>query len=219
MTTTLLKLSKKQLHLMYIDKMKPDDDLVAKTEKFVHHAETSRPKDHVLGKRPVEENPLSKNFYRPIFTQISDQAYYPAQSSIGFASSLMNSMYSIDFGNYDYGLHFEDGTIIQDESLTDVLDENTRFPNKDTVGFVNWGVEVACPKYAPAFYTAMDPFNSIISHRRQSSFEKSHVEPDISPSDIHGFKASPMENQKELDSVVSQGTAPRRIWPQINNEK
>lgn len=39
---------------MYIDKMKPDDDLVAKTEKFVHHAETSRPKDHVLGKRPVE---------------------------------------------------------------------------------------------------------------------------------------------------------------------
>ncbi|CAN6882508.1 unnamed protein product [Brassica oleracea] len=219
MTTTLLKLSKKQLHLMYIDKMKPDDDLVAKTEKFVHHAETSRPKDHVLGKRPVEENPLSKNFYRPIFTQISDQAYYPAQSSIGFASSLMNSMYSIDFGNYDYGLHFEDGTIIQDESLTDVLDEVFHNPKHNNNQSSSEGKDSALPNMM--HWSAEYPFpkQRHCCHRRQSSFEKSHVEPDISPSDIHGFKASPMENQKELDSVVSQGTAPRRIWPQINNEK
>lgn len=32
-------------------------------------------------------------------------------------------MYSSDFGNYDYGLHFQDGASEQDASLTDVLDE------------------------------------------------------------------------------------------------
>ncbi|KAF8060381.1 hypothetical protein N665_1219s0011 [Sinapis alba] len=269
--------------------VKPDDDPVIKTEKSVHHAETSRTKDHVLGKRLVEENPLSKDLYRPSFTQISDQAYYPAQSSIGFAASHMDSMYSSDFGNYDYGLHFEDGAAIQDESLTDVLDEvfhnhnhnqssskvkDFALPNmmhwsaeypfpKDTVGFVNGGVEAACPQffpdtgasslvsdqyvdrketveiqsssgssrtltphhsnvlghYAPASYAALDPFNSIISHREQSSFEQSPVDPNISPSDNPGFKARPMENQTELDIVVSQGTAPRRIRLHINNEK
>lgn len=35
----------------------------------------------------------------------------------------MDSMYSSDFGNYDYGLHFQDGAAEQDASLKDVLDE------------------------------------------------------------------------------------------------
>ncbi|KAL0696092.1 hypothetical protein Bca4012_063272 [Brassica carinata] len=214
--------------------VKPDDDPVIKTEKSVHHAETSRTKDYVFGKRLVE-------------------------SSIVFAASHMDSMYSSDFENHDYGL-FEDGAAIQDESLTDVLDEvfhnhnhnqsssqgkDFALPNmmhwsaeypfpKETVGFVNGGVEAACPQdaveiqsssessrtltqhhsnvlgqYAPASYAAMDPFNSIINHREQSSFEQSPVDSKISPSDIPGFKARPMENQTELDSIVSQSTGCR----------
>lgn len=35
----------------------------------------------------------------------------------------MDSMYSCDFGNCDYGLHFQDGAAVQDASLTDVLHE------------------------------------------------------------------------------------------------
>ena len=35
----------------------------------------------------------------------------------------MDSMYSSDFGNCHYGLHFQDGAAIQDESLANVLDE------------------------------------------------------------------------------------------------
>ncbi|KAL1208400.1 NAC domain-containing protein 14 [Cardamine amara subsp. amara] len=80
--------------------VKPDVSLVNNTSAT--HAETSRAKDRVLGKTVVEENPLS---------------------SIGFASSHMDSMFSSDFGNYDYGLHFQDGAAVQDASLTDVLDE------------------------------------------------------------------------------------------------
>lgn len=90
----------------------------------------------------------------------------------------MDSMYSSDFGNCDYGLHFQDGAAIQDESLADVLDEvfhnhhesssdgkDFSLPNmmhwpgvsseypfpKDAVGFANGGAEAACSQVIRSF--------------------------------------------------------------------
>lgn len=54
---------------------------------------------------------------------MNDRTYYPAQSSNDFAASHMDSMYSSDFGNFDYGQHFQDGASVHNASLTDVLDE------------------------------------------------------------------------------------------------
>uniref|UniRef100_A0A1J3J9E1 NAC domain-containing protein 86 n=1 Tax=Noccaea caerulescens TaxID=107243 RepID=A0A1J3J9E1_NOCCA len=277
--------------------VKPDDHPVMNNTSSVNHVETSLANDRVLGKAKVEENPLGRDFstlYGPSFTQIGDQTYYPAQSSIGFAASHMDSMYSSDFGNCDYGLHFQDGAAIQDESLADVLDEvfhnhhesssdgkDFSLPNmmhwpgvsseypfpKDAVGFANGGAEAACSQhfvpdilasrwvsehnvdskegveiqsssgssrtfkplhsnvsgqYASPSYANIDPFNS---NANQSSFERSPVDGNISisPSDISGLKARSRENQTDLDFVVNQGTAPRRIRlqiePPINDKK
>ncbi|KAF8116369.1 hypothetical protein N665_0019s0047 [Sinapis alba] len=251
---------------------------VIKTEKSFDHAETSRARDRVSGKSIVEENPFARDFsslYGPNIYS-GDQTYAPAQSSIGFAASHMDSMYSSDFGNCDYGLHFQDGAAIQDESLTDVLNEvfhnhnqssserkdfvlpnmmHWSFP-KDTFGFVNKAAEAACPQsvpdvgasrlvsdhyvnskeaveiqsssgssrtvtplhsnvlgqYPPVSYATMDPFNSNVNQRAQSSFEQLPVDRNISPSE---FNARARETQTDLDVVVNQGTAPRRIRLQI----
>jgi hypothetical protein len=203
----------------------------------------------------------------------------------------MDSMYSSDFGNCDYGLHFQDGASEQDASLTDVLDEvfhnhnessndrkdfvlpnmmhwpgNTRLLSteypflKDSVAFVDGSAEVSGSQqfvpdilasrwvseqnvdskeaveilsstgssrtltplhnnvfgqYASSSYAAIDPFNYNVNQPEQSSFEQSHVDRNISPSNIFEFKARSRENQRDLDSVVDQGTAPRRIRLQI----
>ncbi|CAH2035083.1 unnamed protein product [Thlaspi arvense] len=276
--------------------VRPEDPVV-KTEKSANHAETSRDRDRVSGRSLVEENANARDLAPicgPSFTQISDQTYYPAQASIGFPATNMDSMYSSDFGNCDYGLHFQDGAAIQDESLTDVLDEvfhshnqfsseegkdfalpnmihwpgNTRllttdhpFP-RDADGFgSNGAAEVSGPQhfvpdivasrwmsdhqvdskevvdmqsssgssrtltplhsnvlgqYGSASYAAIDPFNFNVN-------QQSPVDRNMSPSDVSGFKDRPRENQTDLDFVVNQGTAPRRIRLQIeqsfNNEK
>ncbi|VYS47865.1 unnamed protein product [Arabidopsis thaliana] len=269
--------------------VKPDISVINNTS--VNHAETSRAKDRNLGKTLVEENPLLRDvptLHGPI---LSEKSYYPGQSSIGFATSHMDSMYSSDFGNCDYGLHFQDGASEQDASLTDVLDEvfhnhnessndrkdfvlpnmmhwpgNTRLLSteypflKDSVAFVDGSAEVSGSQqfvpdilasrwvseqnvdskeaveilsstgssrtltphhnnvfgqYASSSYAAIDPFNYNVNQPEQSSFEQSHVDRNISPSNICEFKARSRENQRDLDSVVDQGTAPRRIRLQI----
>ncbi|XP_019094280.1 PREDICTED: NAC domain-containing protein 14-like [Camelina sativa] len=104
--------------------VKPDVSVINNTS--INRPESSRAKDRVLGKTIVEETPLARfnsTHYGPIFTQMDERAYHPAQSSIDFASSHMDSMYTGDFGNFDYGLHFQDGAAIQDASLADVLDD------------------------------------------------------------------------------------------------
>ncbi|XP_010499853.1 PREDICTED: NAC domain-containing protein 14-like [Camelina sativa] len=104
--------------------VKPDVSVI--NNASINRPESSRAKDRVLGKTIVEETPLARDnssHYGPSFTQMNDRTYYPAQSSIDFASSHMDSMYSSDFGNFDYGLHFQDGAAIQDASLADVLDD------------------------------------------------------------------------------------------------
>ncbi|XP_024008494.1 NAC domain-containing protein 14 isoform X2 [Eutrema salsugineum] len=277
--------------------VKPEDPVI-KTEKSVDHGETSRAKDRNLGKSLAAENANVRDFATlcgPSSTQNCDQAYYPDQSSIGFAASHMDSMYSSDFGNHDfgncdYGLHFQDGAALKDdESLQDVLDEvfhinnqssserkdftlpnmmhwpgnpkllSTEYPfPKDTDAFGNgpqhfvpdtiasrWvsnhhvdskeGVDMQSSsgssrtltplhsnvlgQYASASYAAMDPFNSNVNQRDQSSFEQNPVDRNISPSDISGFNARSQENQTDLDSVVNQGTAPRRIRLQIEQPR
>ena len=70
-------------------------------------------------------------------------------------------------------------------------------------------------QYASSSYAAIDPFNYNVNQPEQSSFEQSHVDRNISPSNICEFKARSRENQRDLDSVVDQGTAPRRIRLQI----
>lgn len=275
--------------------VKPDDDApVIKTEKSVDHAETSRARDRVSGKSIAEESPFARDFsslYGPSFAQTGDQTYTPAtHSSVGFPASHMDSMYSSDFGNCHYGLHFQDGAAIQDESLADVLDEvfhnqsasqgkdfalpkmmHWSFP-RDTFGFVNGGataeassfpqfvpdvgasrlvsdhhyvdskeaVEIQSSsgssrtftplhsnvlgQYPPVSYATMDPFNSNVNQREQSSFEQQlPVDRNISPNELN---ARSRENQTDLDLLVNQGTAPRRIRLQIeqpftpvNNEK
>ncbi|CAD5314348.1 unnamed protein product [Arabidopsis thaliana] len=269
--------------------VKPDVSVINNTS--VNHAETSHAKDRNLGKTLVEENPLLRDvptLHGPI---LSEKSYYPGQSSIGFATSHMDSMYSSDFGNCDYGLHFQDGASEQDASLTDVLDEvfhnhnessndrkdfvlpnmmhwpgNTRLLSteypflKDSVAFVDGSAEVSGSQqfvpdilasrwvseqnvdskeaveilsstgssrtltplhnnvfgqYASSSYAAIDPFNYNVNQPEQSSFEQSHVDRNISPSNISEFKARSRENQRDLDSVVDQGTAPRRIRLQI----
>lgn len=70
----------------------------------------------------------------------------------------------------------------------------------------------------------MDPFNSNVNQREQSSFEQQlPVDRNISPNELN---ARSRENQTDLDLLVNQGTAPRRIRLQIeqpftpvNNEK
>ncbi|CAL9217187.1 unnamed protein product [Arabidopsis halleri] len=269
--------------------VKPDVSVINKTS--VNHAETSLAKDRVLGKSLVEENHLLRDIptlYGPI---LSEKSYYPGQSSIGFATSHIDSMYSSDFGNCDYGLHFQDGASEQDASLTDVLDEvfhnhnessserkdfaipnmmhwpgNTRLLSteypflKDSVAFVDGSADVFSPQhfvpdilasrwvsehnldskevveiqsssgssrtvtplhnnvfgqYASSSYATIDPFNYNVNQPEQSSFEQNHVDRNISPSNISGFNARSRENQTNLDSVVDQGTAPRRIRLQI----
>ncbi|KAJ0235552.1 NAC domain-containing protein 14 [Hirschfeldia incana] len=254
---------------------------VIKTEKSVDHAETSRARDRVVsGKSIVEESPFARDFsslYGPSFAQTGDQTYTPAPASH------MDSMYSSDFGNCHYGLHFQDGAAIQDESLADVLDEvfhnqsssqgkdfvlpkmmHWSFP-RDTFGFVNGGAEASFPQfvpeaggsrlvgdhhyvdskdaveiqsssgssrtvtplhsnvlgqYPPVSYATMDPFNANFNQREQSSFQQLPVDRNISPSELN---AMARETQTDLDFLVNQGTAPRRIRLQIeqpvNNEK
>ncbi|VVB11843.1 unnamed protein product [Arabis nemorensis] len=258
--------------------VKPYDPVSNSTS--VSHAGTSRAKDGVLGKTLVEENPLVRDIYGPSSTHICDKTYYPAQSSFGFPGSHMDSMYSSDFGNCDYGLHFQDGAAVQDASLTDVLDEvlhnhnesssegkdfsfpnmmhwpgNTRLLSTEYPFAKDGNAEVAGPQFVPSIvasrwvsehlvdnkelvemqsssgssrtmtpnqsnvfgqyastsYATTDPFNSDINQPELSSFEQSPVDHKISPSDISGFKARSRENQTDLDFVVEQGTAPRRI--------
>ncbi|CAF1930422.1 BnaCnng49700D [Brassica napus] len=258
--------------------VKPDAPVI-KTE---NHGETSRAKDR--GKSIVEESPFARDFsslYGPSFDQTS---YTPVPSSIGFPASHMDSMYSSDFGNCHYGLHFQDGAAIQDESLADVLDEvfhnhnqsstepkdfalpkmmHWSFP-RDTFGFVNGSAEASFPQFAPdvgasrlasdhyvdskeaveiqsssgssrtvtplhsnvlgqhppVSYATMDPFNSNVNQPEQ---EQLPVDRNIILSE---FNARARETQTDLDFVVNQGTAPRRIRLQIeqpftpvNNEK
>ncbi|CAH8354996.1 unnamed protein product [Eruca vesicaria subsp. sativa] len=257
--------------------VKPDDHpMMIKTEKSVDHAETSRAKDRVSGKSILEESPYARDFsslYGPSFAQTGDQTYTPAHPNIGFPASHMDSMYSSDFGNCHYGLHFQDGAAIQDESLADVLDEvfhnqssseakefalpkmmHWSFP-RDTFGFVNGSAEAACPQpqfvhdfgasrlasdsketveiqsssgssrtvtplhsnvlgqYPAVSYATMDSFKSNVNQLEQSSFQPHPVDHNISPSE---FNARAGETQTDLDFVVNQGTAPRRIRLQID---
>ncbi|EOA39856.1 hypothetical protein CARUB_v10008529mg [Capsella rubella] len=105
--------------------VKPDVSVI-NNNTSINHAESSRAKDRGLGKTIVEENPPARDnltHYGSSFTQMNDRTYHPSHSSIDFAASHIDSMYSSDFGNFDYGLHFQDGAAEQDASLTDVLDE------------------------------------------------------------------------------------------------
>lgn len=67
-------------------------------------------------------------------------------------------------------------------------------------------------QYPPVSYATMDPFNSNVNQRAQSSFEQLPVDRNISPSE---FNARARETQTDLDVIVNQGTAPRRIRLQI----
>lgn len=81
-------------------------------------------------------------------------------------------------------------------------------------------------QYASTSCATIDPFNSNVNQPEQSSFEQSPVDRKISPNDISGFKARSRENQTDLDFIVDQGTAPRRIrlhieqpFTPVNNKK
>lgn len=63
-------------------------------------------------------------------------------------------------------------------------------------------------QYASSSYATIDPFNYNVNQPEQSSFE-------LHLGNIFGFNARSRENQTNLDSVVDQGTAPRRIRLQI----
>ncbi|KFK45049.1 hypothetical protein AALP_AA1G337500 [Arabis alpina] len=66
-------------------------------------------------------------------------------------------------------------------------------------------------QYASTSYATIDPFNYNNNQPEQSSFEQSPADRKISPGDISEFEARSQENQTDLDFIVDQGTAPRRI--------
>ncbi|XP_010529684.1 PREDICTED: NAC domain-containing protein 14 [Tarenaya hassleriana] len=150
------------------DDVKPNDPLIDKS--FANRVTASHTGDTVLGKNMVEENdPFARdipNLYGPSFAQIGNKTICPAQSSIGFAASHMDSLYDSDFGNSDSMLHFQDGASLQDVSLTAVLDEVFGNYNEPSCEESTKGKDIALPRMMhfpggnTSMLSAMNPFLS-----------------------------------------------------------
>ncbi|XP_050151836.1 NAC domain-containing protein 14-like [Malus sylvestris] len=75
----------------------------------------------IQGHLTIEENPA---FYESLGGPIDCKVFTPLHSQINAElEHFMGSPFTSDFGNYDNGLYFQDGTCEQDVSLTELLDE------------------------------------------------------------------------------------------------
>ncbi|CAN8303574.1 unnamed protein product [Cochlearia groenlandica] len=196
-------------------------DNVANDNISVDHAETSRAKDSCLGKALEEDHSL-RDFstpYEPNFTQVSDESYYPAQPSVGFATSHMDSMYSSDFGNCDYGLHFQDGAAVQDESLKDVLDEVFRNRNESS----SEGKDCTLPNIMhwpgnTTLFSTEYPFPrdtiAFVENSAQVSVPGPQFVPDILAS---RWVSEDQVDRKELVEMQSSSGSSRTLTPLHNN--
>ncbi|KAK9926457.1 hypothetical protein M0R45_023687 [Rubus argutus] len=61
-------------------------------------------------------------FYEPTGDQIDCKVFSPSHSQFNAELDYVGSPFTSDFGNYNNGLHFQDGTCEQDVSLTELLD-------------------------------------------------------------------------------------------------
>ncbi|PON37741.1 NAC domain containing protein [Parasponia andersonii] len=88
---------------------------------------TSDLEDHVTDETPVEvptQMEENSKFCEPAHDQIDYTVFSPLQSPIDVGPPpYVLSPFSCDFGNYDNGFQFLDGTGEKDISLTDLLDE------------------------------------------------------------------------------------------------